>query len=73
MADKKHDQPTSQPDPETLHRTDPQEHMSGPISSMVQGVRETAEEGDRPAKKEQHEEERNQEEREATDRQQSAE
>ena len=23
------------PDPETLHTTDPQEHMEGPISSLV--------------------------------------
>lgn len=24
------------PDPETLHTTDPQEHMKGPLSSLVQ-------------------------------------
>lgn len=24
------------PDPETLHTTDPQEHMQGPISSLMQ-------------------------------------
>jgi hypothetical protein len=33
-----------QPDPETLHTTDPQEHMEGPISSLVQGVKENVEE-----------------------------
>ena len=27
------------PDPETLHTTDPQEHMEGPVSSLVQDVR----------------------------------
>lgn len=73
MADKKHDQPISQPDPETTHRTDPQEHMKGPVSSFMQNVRETAEEADRPAKKEQHEQQRREEEREAKDRQQEAE
>ena len=29
-----------QPDPETLHTTDPQEHMKGPLSSMMQGTKE---------------------------------
>ena len=29
------------PDPETLHTTDPQEHMEGPVSSLVQDVRKT--------------------------------
>jgi hypothetical protein len=28
------------PDEETLHTTDPQEHMEGPISSLVQGTKE---------------------------------
>jgi len=28
------------PDPETLHTTDPQDNMEGPISSIVQGVKE---------------------------------
>lgn len=42
-----------QPDPETLHTTDPQEHMEGPISSLVQKTKEavktseTKEEADR--------------------------
>lgn len=26
------------PDPETLHKTDPQEHMEGPVSSLVKGA-----------------------------------
>lgn len=34
------------PDPETLGTTDPQEHMEGPISSLVQRARETMEEDD---------------------------
>jgi hypothetical protein len=29
-----------QPDPETLHTTDPQEHMKGPFSSLMQGTKE---------------------------------
>lgn len=32
-----------QPDPETLHTTDPQEEMKGPISSLVQGVKKEME------------------------------
>lgn len=34
------------PDPETLHTTDPQEHMEGPISSLVQDVKKEAEKED---------------------------
>lgn len=30
------DQPTSQPDPGTLHTTDPQKNMEGPVSSSLQ-------------------------------------
>ena len=40
------------PDPETLHTTDPQEHMKGPISSSVQGVKEEVEKGDKETKQE---------------------
>jgi hypothetical protein len=46
MEDKK--QPLSKPDKETLHKTDPQENMEGPISSIMQGIKEEAEE---PGKK----------------------
>lgn len=28
----------TKPDPETLHTTDPQEHMKGPLSSLMQGA-----------------------------------
>ena len=31
------------PDSETLHTTDPQEHMEGPISSIMQGIKDEAE------------------------------
>ncbi|RYY83994.1 MAG: hypothetical protein EOO15_20310 [Chitinophagaceae bacterium] len=32
------------PDPETLHTTDPQEHMKGPLSSAMNGIADDAEE-----------------------------
>lgn len=41
-----------QPDPETLHTTDPQEHMEGPVSSLMQNLKEEAEEGDKVSKEE---------------------
>ena len=44
--------PALQPDPETLHTTDPQEEMKGPISSLVQGVKEKVEENDEESKEE---------------------
>ncbi|MEJ7737252.1 MAG: hypothetical protein WKF97_07490 [Chitinophagaceae bacterium] len=31
------------PDPETLHSTDPQEHMEGPLSSLVKKTGEVLE------------------------------
>ncbi|RYG47535.1 MAG: hypothetical protein EOO01_14720 [Chitinophagaceae bacterium] len=31
------------PDPETLHKTDPQDNMKGPVSSIVQNIKEGAE------------------------------
>ena len=40
------------PDPETLHKTDPQENMEGPISSFVQGIKENAEKNDEESKEE---------------------
>jgi hypothetical protein len=47
------DQPITKPDPETLHKTDPQDNMKGPISSLVNGTRKKIEEkGDEiPAEK----------------------
>lgn len=32
-----------QPDPETLHTTDPQDEMKGPVSSFVNSVKEGVE------------------------------
>ena len=34
------------PDPETLHSTDPQDHMEGPISSLMQITKEALENDD---------------------------
>ncbi len=38
------------PEPETLHTTDPQEHMEGPVSSIMQNIKETGEENDQQPK-----------------------
>jgi hypothetical protein len=38
------DNPASQPDPETLHKTDPQENMKGPLSSLLNKERKNLEE-----------------------------
>jgi len=54
--DKKKDKdqkgPALKPDPETLHTTDPQEHMEGPVSSVVKNAKENAEENDKESKEE---------------------
>lgn len=48
--DKKND--LSKPDEETLNTTDPQEKMEGPVSSIMQNIKEEAEENDEQSKKE---------------------
>ena len=40
------------PDPETLHTTDPQEHMKGPLSSAMQNIKEEANKNDKVSKEE---------------------
>ena len=40
------------PDAETLHKTDPQDNMKGPISSLVQSVKEGVEEDNKESKEE---------------------
>lgn len=40
------------PDPETLNTPDPQDKMKGPVSSVVQSVKETVEENDAESKEE---------------------
>jgi hypothetical protein len=42
--------PVSKPDPETLHTTDPQEHMKGPVSSFMQNIKEEANKNDEVSK-----------------------
>lgn len=50
----KKDKPTPalKPDPETLHTTDPQEHMKGPVSSTMQNIRHEANKNDEVSKDE---------------------
>lgn len=43
-ADEQNKDAAVKPDKETLHTTDPQEHMKGPISSAVHSVEKTVEE-----------------------------
>ena len=45
-------QPLSKPDPETLHTTDPQEHMKGPVSSTMQNIKKEANKDDKISKEE---------------------
>jgi len=49
---KEKSQPISKPDPETLHTTDPQEHMRGPVSSTMQNIKEEANKDDKVSKEE---------------------
>ena len=44
--------PALQPDPETLHTTDPQEHMRGPVSSTMQNIKDEANKNDNVSKEE---------------------
>ena len=52
--DKKKDKttPALKPDPETLHTTDPQEHMKGPVSSTMQNIKDEANKNDKVSKEE---------------------
>ena len=49
--EKKKKAPILKPDPETLHTTDPQEKMEGPVSSFMQEIKEEAEENEERDKK----------------------
>lgn len=44
--------PVSKPDPETLHTTDPQEHMKGPVSSVMQNIKKEGKKNDNVSKEE---------------------
>ncbi len=50
VQDKSNDNAAIKPDPETLHTTDPQEHMKGPLSSLMHKVEEKAEENNQKDK-----------------------
>jgi len=56
QPDKKQDkdkkEPALKPDPETLHTPDPQENMEGPVSSIMQNIKEGAEKNDEESKEE---------------------
>jgi hypothetical protein len=54
-GEEKKDNPVSQPDPETLGKTDPQENMKGPVSSLVKKVEESMEKNDKKDKEEEEE------------------
>jgi hypothetical protein len=44
--------PALKPDPETLHKTDPQEEMEGPVSSIMQNIREGSEKNNEESQEE---------------------
>ena len=50
--DKPKEKDPLKPDPETLHTTDPQEEMEGPVSSIMQNMKKSAEENDEESKRE---------------------
>ena len=50
--EKEKSQPVSKPDPETLHTADPQEHMKGPVSSVMQNIKDEANKNDKISKEE---------------------
>ena len=54
-GEEKKENPVSQPDPETLGKTDPQENMKGPVSSFMKKIEENVEENDRKDKEEEKE------------------
>jgi hypothetical protein len=51
-TEKEEKEPPIKPDPETLHKTDPQDNMKGPVSSLVNGVKDAVEENDKESKDE---------------------
>lgn len=53
--EEKHDNPVSKPDPETLHKTDPQENMKGPISSLLNKTADKIEDNEEKDRKDEQE------------------
>lgn len=52
QQDQQHQNAAVKPDPETLHNTDPQDNMKGPVSSVMQNIKDTAEDNNKETKKE---------------------
>lgn len=50
--EEKKDKTPIPPNPETLHTTDPQEEMEGPVSSFMQNLKHTAEANNKETKEE---------------------
>lgn len=50
--DPQHKDAAVKPDPETLHKTDPQDNMKGPISSLMHNIAEEGEKKDGVSKEE---------------------
>ena len=50
--EKNKSQTVSKPDLETLHTSDPQEHMKGPVSSVMQNIKEEGKKNDKVTKEE---------------------
>ena len=50
--DRKHEKNFPKPDPETLHNTDPQENMKGPVSSVMQNIKESSDKNNNETKEE---------------------
>lgn len=44
--------PVSKPDTETMNTSDPQEYMKGPVSSVMQNIKEEAKKTDKVSKEE---------------------
>ena len=55
---KESSKPAVKPDPETLHTSDPQEHMDGPVSSLARGLNEAMDGRDMEEEKADDEEEK---------------
>jgi len=43
--------PASKPDPKTIHKTDPQENMEGPVSSVMQNIKDASEKNNKETKR----------------------
>ena len=51
-ADLQNENEDIKPEKQTLHTTDPQEHMKGPVSSTMQNLKDEANKNDKVSKEE---------------------